>query len=110
MIYRIDQSSILSLFREYERTLHIGQRILKTWISGMRPRPIRIATCRIPPLFPHFHASILSHFGLLPSSPISWHDDVAIQFLPGKRNPVWRGGRPFKLSLRASVKVSLMVM
>jgi hypothetical protein len=64
-----------SASRDHVRTLRTIRHVLTIWISGMRPRPIRIATCRILPLLIHFPANTVSHFSFsdrLALRPASW--------------------------------------
>jgi hypothetical protein len=109
-----------SASQEREHTLPIMRYVLTIWISGMRSTPIRIEAYRILSLFRHFHASAVSHFSFLDcfalsismmrmSLPLDVFQIDTIQFEETKTSQSEIDGS-FKLSLCASVKVSLMVM
>jgi hypothetical protein len=106
--------------RKHKTTFWTIRCILTTYISGMQPRPIWIETCRILPLFTHFHASTVSHFSFLgrlalsvsimrTASASDAFSPDAIQFEEDKASSL-NGGSCFKLSLCTSVKMSLMMM
>jgi hypothetical protein len=51
--------------RQHGRALRTMRHVLPSWISGMRPTPIRIEMRRLLLLFTHFHAGTVSHFSVL---------------------------------------------
>jgi hypothetical protein len=57
--------STASASRQHGRTLRRMRSVLTPWISGNRPRRIRVGTCHILPLFAHFHTRTVFHFSFL---------------------------------------------
>jgi hypothetical protein len=91
--------------------------ILATWISAMRPRPIRIEICPVLPLFSHFDASTIFDFisfdnlaafiGVMKmASPFNAFSTDAIQFEEADSELIGRRS----LFQKKSVKVSLIHM
>jgi hypothetical protein len=99
-------------FTWHEHILRAMRHVMTTWISRMRPKSIRSATCRILPLFAHFHASTVSHFSFLDClarlvgmmrtpAPFGAFQADAIRFQEAKAS---QADGSFKLSLDVSVK------